>query len=177
MPQDPIEGSKHFARFTLPNGETLDGEFLLDGPQTYVSLYTDRYPSDPSGDFSTLQADLPAGQWLSFLKCVRMGGETSRSGADRQQAVNCRNHYVHGTSSKIDYRGHFFETVPFFTESLEFVFAASDFIEAGWSITDWLKQGTTLSHPFGTYCSYYKHNLDALKVLLNTTREVLDSPG
>jgi hypothetical protein len=80
-----------------------------------------------------------------------------------EEAVNCRNHYVHGTPSKIDYRNHFFESVAFFTETLEFVFAASDFIEAGWSITDWLKKGTTGSHPFGTYCSYYKHICGLLK--------------
>jgi hypothetical protein len=506
MPRDPIEGTKHFARFTLPNGETVDGEFLLDGSQTYVTLYTDKHPSDPSGDFSDLHADLPAGRWLSFLKCVRLGGETSHTGAEREinrvrlyphfatlgsrafptdgricrlgfvvedfaaiyydfdafgydltpedhireiletfharigrrvepgdrpviayftgrselfsatapfgrviarhrvpyvigggprgvsinnavithlafdppttfdqaidnlhavlrflevvagrrqnlmhieieldlpnncprsilkvywssppnrpavagerqpqpadlllnggsqptqfagvlerwlavdheradarvqfsggfsngnrfdvdrlvssanmfdilpagavpndvdlseklqkakaeaermfralpqsderasvlsalgrvgkanlkhkvrhrgqivlaeagewfpdlirvleQAVDCRNHYVHGTSSKIDYRGHFFETVPFFTESLEFVFAASDLIEAGWSIMDWLRQGTTGSHPFGTYFPYYKDNLGALKALLEPPAK--DAPG
>lgn len=91
-----------------------------------------------------------------------------------EQAVNCRNHYVHGTSTKIDYRRHFFETVSFFTDTLEFVFAASDFIDAGWSITGWLMQGTTGSHPFGTYCSYYKDNLRALKALLDAaTAEAL----
>jgi hypothetical protein len=84
MPQESIEGTKHFARFTLPNGEALDGEFLLNGPQSYVTLYTDRHSSAPPGDFSTLHADLPAGRWLSFLKCVRLGSETSRSGAERQ---------------------------------------------------------------------------------------------
>jgi hypothetical protein len=499
MPQDPIEGTKHFARFTLSNGEAVDGEFLLDGSQTCVILHTDRHPSGRSGDFSTLHADLPAGRWLSFLKCVRLGGETSHSGAGRQinrirlyphyavlgthvfspherisrlgfvpddfaavyydfdafgydlapeehighilesfqsrigrrvepgdrpvityfvgrrqlfsatapfgrvsarhqagdpilgggprgvsinnvvmtnldfvpsatfdqaienlnavlrflevvagrrqnlahveieldvpescqrsvlkvyissppnrlvvtderephpadlllnggirptqfaavlerwlavdheradarvqfsdgfsngnqydvrrlvssanmfdilpasavpkcvelskelrkaqaearrifealpqsferdralgdlgrlgvtnlkhkarhrgqlvlteagerfpdlplvleQAVNCRNHYVHGTSSKINYRSRLFETVAFFTQTLEFVFAASDFVEAGWSITDWLSQGTTGSHPFGTYCSYYKDNLRALNAVLD----------
>jgi len=342
MPQDPVEGTKHFARFTLPNGEAVDGEFLLDGPQTCVVLYTDRYPFDRSGNFSILHADLPVGRWLSFLKCVRVGGETSRSGAERQinrvrlyphfatlgtrafapdgricrlgfvaddfaaiyyhfdafgfdmapeehigeilenfharigrrvepgdrydvgrlvssanmfdilpvnavplevdlpedlqtaksearrifkalpqsdernsvlselgrlgkaklkhkarhrgqivlteagerfpdlilvleEAVNCRNHYVHGSLAKIDYRDHFFETVSFFTDTLEFVFAASDLIEAGWSMTLWLQQGTTGSHPFGTYCSYYKDNLRALRELLDATAR--EAPG
>jgi hypothetical protein len=86
-----------------------------------------------------------------------------------EQAVNCRNHYVHGGPSKIDYRNHFFETVAFFTQTLEFVFAASDLIDAGWSFTRWFQQGTTGSHPFGTYCSYYKDNLRALKALLADT--------
>lgn len=506
MPQDPIEGTKHFARFTRPNGEAVDGEFLLDGPQTYVILYLDRPSFDPPGEFSTLHADLPAGRWLSFLKCVRLGAEISRSGAERQinrvrlhphfatlgrrafppdgricrlgfvaddfasiyydfdafgydmapeehiaailesfqarigrrvepgdrpviayftgrsqlfsasapfgrvsarhlasqpigggprgvsikngvmtnldfdppvtfdqaidnfrsvlrflevitgrrqnlmhveieldlpedcprsvlkvysssppnrptvageqepqpadlllnggiqptqfaavlerwlavdhdradarvqfsdgfsngneydvrrlvssanmfdilpasavpedvelsdelqkakaearrsfralpksderasvlsalgrlgkanlkhkvrhrgqiilaeagvwfpdlflvlnEAVDCRNHYVHGTSTKIDYQEHFFQTVSFFTDTLEFVFAASDLIEAGWSITPWLQRGTTGSHPFGTYCSYYKDNLRALKALLDATAK--EAPG
>jgi hypothetical protein len=86
-----------------------------------------------------------------------------------EEAVNCRNHYVHGSRANIDYRDHFFETVSFFTDTLEFVFAASDFIEAGWNFTSWRQQGTTGSHPFGTYCSYYKDNLQALKALLDAT--------
>jgi hypothetical protein len=84
MPQDPIEGTKHFAKFTFPNGEAVDGEFLLDGSQTYVILNTDRPPSGWFRDFSILHADLPAGLWLSFLKCVRLGGETSRTGSQRE---------------------------------------------------------------------------------------------
>src|SRR5271166_5219730 len=86
-----------------------------------------------------------------------------------EAAVNCRNHYVHGGPARIDYRDHFFETVPFFTDTLEFVFAASDLIEAGWSIVPWLQQGTTGSHPFGSYCANYKDNLRALKALLDAT--------
>jgi hypothetical protein len=82
------------------------------------------------------------------------------------EAVNCRNHYVHGSRAKIDYQEFFFETVPFFTDTLEFVFAASDLIEAGWNITSWRQQGTTGTHQFGTYCSYYKDNLRALKALV-----------
>jgi hypothetical protein len=81
---DPIERTKHFARFTLTNGEAIDGEFLLDGPQTHVLLYADAHPIDRCGDFSTLHADLPAGRWLSFLKCVHRGVETTRSGAQRE---------------------------------------------------------------------------------------------
>jgi hypothetical protein len=81
------------------------------------------------------------------------------------EAVNCRNHYVHGSSAKIDYRRNFFETVPFFTDTLEFVFAASDLIEAGWEIGAWIGE-TTGSHPFGSYCASYKERLRALKALL-----------
>jgi hypothetical protein len=85
-----------------------------------------------------------------------------------EKAVNCRNHYVHGSSAKIDYRGHFFETVSFFAQTLEFVFAASDLIEAGWKIGPWLQQGTSMSHPFGTYRVAHRDSLQALKTLLAT---------
>ncbi len=82
-------------------------------------------------------------------------------------AVDCRNHYVHGSPSKVDYRKNFFETVAFFTQTLEFVFATSDLIEAGWSFVGWFKKGTTGSHPFGTYCSYYADKWRALKRLID----------
>ena len=84
-----------------------------------------------------------------------------------EESINCRNHYVHGSPGKINYRSNFFETVPFFTNTLEFVFAASDLIEAGWKIKPWLQAGTTMSHPFGTYRVSYKDNLRALKALLD----------
>jgi hypothetical protein len=86
-----------------------------------------------------------------------------------EEAINCRNHYVHGGPAKIDYRANFLETVSFLTETLEFVFAASDLIEAGWGIKPWLQRGTSASHPFGTYYAYYRHNLQALKALLDAT--------
>jgi hypothetical protein len=98
-----------------------------------------------------------AGEWFPDLIMVL------------EEAVDCRNHYVHGSPDKIDYPDNFFETMSFFTDTLEFVFAASDLIEAGWSMTTWLQQGTTGTHQFGTYCSYYKDNLWALKALLDDT--------
>lgn len=81
------------------------------------------------------------------------------------QAIDCRNYYVHGSKAKIDYGQHF-EQVHFFTDTLEFVFAASDLVESGWDITAWTKQGSTLSHPFGEYLVNYSRRLGALKELL-----------
>jgi HEPN superfamily Apea-like protein len=92
-----------------------------------------------------------------------------------EEAVNCRNHYVHGSPARIDYRNHFFETVSFFTETLEFVFAASDLIEAGWGIGPWLKKGTSMSHPFGTYRVSYNDGVRALKALLDAAAN--EAPG
>lgn len=81
-------------------------------------------------------------------------------------AVNCRNHYVHGTPSKIDYSKNF-DLVIFFTNTLEFVFGASELIEAGWDMRRFAARGTTMTHPYGSYLVGYKRNLDDLKSLLN----------
>jgi len=81
-------------------------------------------------------------------------------------AVNCRNHYVHGTPPKADYTRHFFETVPFLTESLEFVFGTSDLMDAGWDFGAFTQQGTTMSHPFGSFLVNYAHALETLNSAL-----------
>lgn len=81
------------------------------------------------------------------------------------QAVDCRNFYVHGTPGKFSYGVHSDQST-FFTDTLEFVFAASDLIEAGWDIAEWIKEGTTMSHPFGRYHVGYAERLGALKKLV-----------
>lgn len=81
------------------------------------------------------------------------------------QAINCRNYYVHGSDAKIDYSRHSAQ-VQFFTDTLEFVFAASDLVESGWDIATWIMQGSTLSHPFRQYCFNYSQMLSTLKKLL-----------
>lgn len=80
-------------------------------------------------------------------------------------AIDCRNHYVHGTSSKIDYSANI-STVAFFTDTLEFVFGASELVEAGWDIRAFVETGTTMSHPYGAYRANYQLNLHALKELV-----------
>jgi hypothetical protein len=84
------------------------------------------------------------------------------------EAINCRNHYVHGTESKIDYNKNSF-LLSFFTDSLEFVFAASELIEGGWNIKSWMNKPTSMSHPFGFYSGYYDDQLAEFKKLLPST--------
>ena len=81
------------------------------------------------------------------------------------QHVNCRNFYVHGSDGSFDYNANF-DAVTFFTQTLEFVFAASDLVDAGWDITGWSKTSTTMSHPFARYRVNYKTELEELKILL-----------
>ena len=86
------------------------------------------------------------------------------------QAVDCRNYYVHGGKSKFDYNKEF-DAVCFFTDTLEFVFAASDLIEAGWNISSWINSPTSESHPFGSYRVNYSVNLMKLRSLLNLSAD------
>lgn len=82
-----------------------------------------------------------------------------------QQGVICRNHYVHGSEASFDYESEF-SAVAFITDTLEFVFAISDFLEMGWSYDNWKKHGTTGSHAFGAYCANYALALSRLKKAL-----------
>jgi hypothetical protein len=85
------------------------------------------------------------------------------------EAVNCRNHFVHGSRTSFDYTEHF-DVVCFFTETLEFVFAASDLIDSGWDIATWTRQGTTMSHPFGGFLVSYTGGVRRLKEVLQLIR-------
>ncbi|MGH1404140.1 MAG: HEPN domain-containing protein [Alphaproteobacteria bacterium] len=75
------------------------------------------------------------------------------------QTINCRNFYVHGASKKEKLtakdRLHF---SIFFTDTLEFIFATSELIEAGWDIKEWVSKGSCLSHPFSRYIHGYPAN-------------------
>ena len=52
------------------------------------------------------------------------------------EAVICRNFYVHGSDASFDYNANL-DCVNFFTDALEFVFAASDLVQAGWDVVSW----------------------------------------
>ncbi|HEV2500131.1 MAG TPA: HEPN domain-containing protein [Terriglobia bacterium] len=85
------------------------------------------------------------------------------------EAVNCRNYYVHGGESRFDYENHP-ELRSFFTDTLEFVFAASDLVEAGWDMKAWCATPTVMSHPFNRYRIGYKENLCKLRSVLELER-------
>lgn len=87
-------------------------------------------------------------------------------------AISVRNYFVHGSETKLS-QEHCVELSPFFTDTLEFIFGASDLIEAGWDIEKWNASPTGLSHPFSRYRASYGENLADLKAKLalseNTT--------
>lgn len=79
------------------------------------------------------------------------------------EAVNCRNYYVHGTSQGKLTPENRSEFGPFFIDTLEFIFGASDLIEAGWNINRWVEQGSCLTHPYGLYLYGYNQRIEAFK--------------
>lgn len=74
-----------------------------------------------------------------------------------REAIKCRNHYVHGSPGSFDYRAYN-EAVPFFTSTLEFVFGASELIEAGWDIKAWRGEGFG-GHSYGELIAGWKLRL------------------
>lgn len=80
-------------------------------------------------------------------------------------AVKCRNYFVHGSSGEIEYsRVEAF--LPLLTDALEFVFAASDLIDAGWDTDRWLSQTGGWGHNFSRFRSNYGPAVEALNKAL-----------
>jgi hypothetical protein len=98
---------------------------------------------------------------------------TQRAGAkfpELELVVDCRNHFVHGSGTKIDYKENF-DLVTFFTDTLEFVFASSDLIDCGWNATLWSQKMSTLSHPFDRFLKSYDAALEELKRVLHESTQ------
>ena len=82
------------------------------------------------------------------------------------EAVNLRNHFVHGSTTRIDYIDNS-NLAAFLTDTLEFVFSVSDLVEAGWNIEDWVRRGPHPHHPFGSYLEDYPENWKELNRLID----------
>jgi hypothetical protein len=77
-------------------------------------------------------------------------------------AVKCRNFFVHGSSADIDYT-KVEHLLPFMTDALEFVFAASDFIDAGWDAQRWEASSYSSGHSFTRFRMGYQAALSELR--------------
>lgn len=105
-----------------------------------------------------------------FLLSEKIGDRLPELLLVTDEAVKCRNYYVHGVNSPINYDKESWMLV-FFTQSLEFVFTATDLIEAGWDIKAWCENENHKTHPFGYFIKYsYSSDLIKLKSLLPTSR-------
>ena len=76
-----------------------------------------------------------------------------------REAVALRNDYVHGPSPGYEERNR---RLVFFTDSLEFIFLASDLVDAGWDIGTWCSRPKSFGHPFGDYLASYRANVAML---------------
>jgi hypothetical protein len=84
-------------------------------------------------------------------------------------AIKTRNYFVHGSPGMLRPEDCF-HFAPFFTDTLEFIFGASDLIESGWDVEAWVNMGTTMDHPFGRYRVGYDKKLANLKAKLSRER-------
>jgi len=92
----------------------------------------------------------------------KLGGRFSDLQFVAGVAVKCRNFFVHGSSDDIDYPKVDL-LVPFLTDALEFIFAASDFIEAGWDAQRWNSDAHGWGHTFARFRSEYDMALAELR--------------
>ncbi|EIL89824.1 HEPN domain-containing protein [Rhodanobacter spathiphylli] len=83
-------------------------------------------------------------------------------------ALSCRNYFVHGGGPKaFDFKAAE-PFVPFLTDALEFVFSASDLIEAGWDASRWNQEPHGTGHNFARFRWGYKETVAQLKQAMAT---------
>jgi hypothetical protein len=74
-----------------------------------------------------------------------------------RQAVKCRNYFVHGPGDKGFHYVVVQKHVTFLTETLEFIFAAAELIECGWSGSHWRQRPHTGYHWFSRFLADYEN--------------------
>ncbi|WP_156676016.1 HEPN domain-containing protein [Pseudomonas sp. Leaf58] len=88
--------------------------------------------------------------------------------------VKIRNYFVHGSLNGINYK-KIQPLIPFLTDALEFVFSASDLIEAGWDTQQWLDNHHGFGHSFSRFLIHYKEHSDELIKALDSDTELSSS--
>lgn len=81
-------------------------------------------------------------------------------------AVKCRNYFVHGSLDGIEY-SDIEKFLPFLTNSLEFIFLASDFIDSGWDAPRWFSEPHGGGHSFCRFTAEYQFCAPELQRVLN----------
>jgi hypothetical protein len=81
-------------------------------------------------------------------------------------AVKFRNFFVHGSSDGFDYT-KLEPLMPFLTDALEFIFAASDLISAEWNAVAWGNNHYGFGHGFTRFRWSYREHVDLLKEALS----------
>lgn len=107
---------------------------------------------------------------LSRAAVVRegFGGAFSKIDHAVVIAVKLRNFFVHGSDGGLDLE-KVEPLMPFLTDVLEFVFSASDFIDAGWDARGWIVKHHGFGHSFARFKkSYGDQIVDLLRVTEKT---------
>lgn len=105
------------------------------------------------------------------LVAEKLGRELPHLDEVVDEAVKCRNYYVHGSPGSFSYADNGDMTV-FLTRALEFLFAASDLIDAGWDPKVWRSRGGVGSHPFSILLHIWEQSASRL-VKLRTGQPTL----
>ena len=87
----------------------------------------------------------------------RIGDRTPDIDAVIDKAVAGRNYFVHGSGDPVPS-----DAARFLAKTLQFVFSASDLVDAGWDIKRWCDSRIPSSHPFAGYISSYAENLERM---------------
>ncbi|MBF0163863.1 MAG: hypothetical protein HQM01_05025 [Magnetococcales bacterium] len=83
-----------------------------------------------------------------------------------KEAIKCRNYFVHGSHEYNIERIQPF--IHFLTDSLEFIFVISDFIDSGWRAKNWLARAPGISNNFGLFIDGYKIELRRFKEVIGS---------
>lgn len=78
-------------------------------------------------------------------------------------AVKLRNYFVHGSLDGLEYE-KIESFLPFLTDTLEFVFAASDLIDAGWNAQHWSTKSLGSGHSFSRFLAGYDYLIGELRI-------------
>lgn len=98
----------------------------------------------------------------SIIKC-KIGSAIPEIDSLTDAAVDLRNLFVHGGSLDNAKSRKLQESMCFLTDTLEFVFCASDLAEAGWDIKLWQEKPKVLGHPFANYLFSYSKNFSKFR--------------
>ena len=96
---------------------------------------------------------------------AKVGPHFPDLGLVAKYAVKCRNAFVHGNTDEFDL-ATLEKFVPFLTETLEFIFATSDFIESGWDAAAWASRPFMAAHSFTRYRWMYRQLQPLFKAAL-----------
>lgn len=90
------------------------------------------------------------------IVCSRLGHHLPNLEHVLKIAVKTRNHFVHGSPFAYEAVEDYLTLM---TESLEFVFIASDLIECGWNANAWSHKPKTANHPFARFLASYRDEI------------------